>query len=51
MIQWFCIIFIFFGLYIAIIGTTKTSDSTTTTTKSNGTTSEQVSSSLQKKLN
>jgi UDP-galactose transporter B1 len=51
MIQWSCIMFIFFGLYIAIIGTTKTSDSTTNTTKSNGTTSEQVSSNLQKKTN
>ena len=33
MIQWFCIIFIFFGLYIAIIGTTTSKSSTTFTTK------------------
>jgi solute carrier family 35 (UDP-galactose transporter), member B1 len=34
MIQWFCIIFIFFGLYIAIIGTTTTNSTITKTTDS-----------------
>ncbi len=37
MIQWSCIVFIFLGLYIAIIGTTSTSSPTRSATKSNGT--------------
>ena len=48
LIQWFCIIFIFVGLYIAIIGTTSSGNhSTSTTTKS----TERQRSSTQKKTN